>query len=182
MCNSLFAQEITEDRELLSIPDYLANIQVFDATAHSSQWIKAGYYDESNPQYTRDILPDGLDSINVVTFDYVTTFGSNPADITNGNYTNAIDWYDNLLNNDPSAQDSIYAAIDLGFIFLLMEEDSNNEKHLNKTLKANSENPVYSQPFWGKLSKFAPTSRNAYKLSQLELLDQLFSLHVNNNI
>jgi tetratricopeptide (TPR) repeat protein len=55
----------------------------------------------------------------VPTIDYL----SNYCNILNAEYNVAIQWYEDVLSNNPTMLDSIYAEIDLGYIYLLMESE-----------------------------------------------------------
>jgi len=44
-------------------------------------------------------------------------------DLVQGNYIDAIEWYENRIENAPTSLDSIYAVIDLNRTYLLLEED-----------------------------------------------------------
>ena len=47
---------------------------------------------------------------------------ANYCNIKIGDYDTAIDWYEEIIEFPPSVQDSIYAVIDIGYIYLLMDE------------------------------------------------------------
>jgi len=51
-------------------------------------------------------------------------FLSNRCDIALGNYPNALSWYEGIVQDPPSFTDSIFAIIDLGYLYIKMEEDS----------------------------------------------------------
>lgn len=54
----------------------------------------------------------------------IADFLSNLCDIRLGNYTNAISWYENVIKTPPSFADSLFAIIDLGYLYIKMENDS----------------------------------------------------------
>ena len=81
---------------------------------------------------------------------------ANYCNIFMGDYNSAIAWYENLLNDSPSEQDSIYAVLDLGYIYLLMNEGRSN-KNVNS-----------------KYPKFCPRSRSEYEDNRKELLTVLY--------
>ena len=47
----------------------------------------------------------------------------NDCNIKLQNYSAAIDWYEGVLDNPPSETDSIYAIIDLGYVYTLIEQE-----------------------------------------------------------
>ena len=51
-------------------------------------------------------------------------FLANRCDIALSNYQNAISWYEGIIANPPSFADSLFAIIDLGYLYIKMEEDS----------------------------------------------------------
>ena len=73
-------------------------------------------------------------------------------------YTPAIDWYENRIENPPSYQDSVFAVIDVGEIYLLMEQDDELE------LKAR---PISRFP------ELRPKTRVAFEKTKADLLATL---------
>jgi len=70
------------------------------------------------------------------------------------NWENAITWYENVIENPPTFEDSIFAIIDLGYTYLLME---------NSGLKS---------AFKGSLTQHIPVSQERF----IENRDYLLSL------
>lgn len=66
---------------------------------------------------------------------------ANQCNIKLSNWPDAINWYENRILNPPSVEDSIFAIIDLGYLYFLME---------NSGLKS---------AYKGSLKQFIPVSR-----------------------
>lgn len=79
---------------------------------------------------------------------------SNKCDEKLGNWSQAIDWYENRILNPISFEDSVFSIIDLGNLYLLLE------------------NQGYKSNFSGKLSQFKPASTEEFS----EQRDYLLSL------
>lgn len=94
---------------------------------------------------------------------------ANYCNILLGDYYTAINWYENKLNNSPSLQDSIYAVIDLGFIYLLMNDNQTDTKNQEK-----ANNPL-SNRIIPKYNSYRPASKYEYYKAQMNLLNLLFS-------
>lgn len=73
--------------------------------------LKDYYLSEPNLHYNGEI-----DKI----IDYLTTH----CNIKLGNYQEAIAWFEDVISNPPSELDSLMAVIDLGYVYMLMEEDA----------------------------------------------------------
>ncbi|RLD59162.1 MAG: hypothetical protein DRJ05_06815 [Bacteroidetes bacterium] len=71
--------------------------------------LKSYYNDDSYVQATELLIRRG-------------GFFANLCDVKLENWQNAIDWYENIIQYPPSMEDSIFAIIDLGHLYLLMEE------------------------------------------------------------
>ena len=56
--------------------------------------------------------------------DLMTEYLSTNCEIKEGNYSNAINWFEYMILNPPSYEDSIFSLADLGDTYLLMEADS----------------------------------------------------------
>jgi hypothetical protein len=80
---------------------------------------------------------------------------ANQCDVKMENWTGAIYWYENRILNPESPADSIFAVIDLGYIYLLMEEDS-----------------LKSQ-FVGRLPEYRPVSKASFNKNKDYLLSLL---------
>ena len=76
-------------------------------------------YNELKEFYTNDSLANN-DSVMMKTASAL----ANQCDIKLKNYDEAISWFENVIENPPSTNDSIFAIIDLGNTYLLAETDS----------------------------------------------------------
>jgi Secretion system C-terminal sorting domain len=52
---------------------------------------------------------------------------SNKCDVKLGNYQTAVSWYENIIDNPESENDSSFAIIDLGYVYILMEDSSQRQ-------------------------------------------------------
>lgn len=84
----------------------------------------------------------------------IADFLSNLCDIRLGNYPDAISWYESVIQAPPSFADSLFAIIDLGYLYLKMEGDS-----------------LKSAPI-GSMSEYKPVSA----IQHAEYCDYLLSL------
>ncbi|MDD4848469.1 MAG: hypothetical protein PHR53_06885 [Bacteroidales bacterium] len=75
---------------------------------------------------------------------------SNLCDIKLQNYSDAVNWFEERIINPPSFQDSIFAVVDLGYLYLQMEE-------------------VGAKAI-GSLKQFIPKSKKKYDVHRSELL------------
>jgi hypothetical protein len=66
----------------------------------------------------------------------------------------AITWFEEIITDPPSLADSVFAVIDAGYTYLLMEEDRNQ--------------------YVGKIPDLKPESRNQFEVKRDELIDMLF--------
>jgi hypothetical protein len=57
---------------------------------------------------------------------------ANDCDIKLENYGNAISFYENIILNPETIEDSVYAVIDLGYLYLLMENTGNKAAYVGK--------------------------------------------------
>ena len=83
-------------------------------------------------------------------------FLSNRCDIALGNYPNALSWYEGIIQDPPSFADSIFAIIDLSYLYIKMEEDS-----LKSTLT-------------GAMPQYKPSSKKQHSEYRDYLLSLLF--------
>lgn len=83
-------------------------------------------------------------------------FFSNLCDIQMKNYSNAISWYESVIQEPPTFEDSLFAIIDLGNLYLKMEEDS-----------------LKSAPV-GALPEYKPQSQKHYSENRDYLISLLF--------
>ncbi|HOW31277.1 MAG TPA: T9SS type A sorting domain-containing protein, partial [Bacteroidales bacterium] len=100
--------------------------------------------------------------INDSTLSKLGAFLANKCDVELGNWENAIAWYENQILNPTSSADSIFAIIDLGDIYLLMQ---------NQGLKSS---------YVGKLAQYKPESKEQYAVNRDYLLS-LFPFEKNQN-
>lgn len=80
---------------------------------------------------------------------------ANQCNIKLSNWSDAINWYENRILNPPSMEDSIFAIIDLGYLYFLME---------NSGLKS---------AYIGNLKQYIPASRPLYNTYRSYLLSLL---------
>lgn len=85
--------------------------------------------------------------------DYLVIF----CEIKLENYPSAISWFEDIILQPETLEDSIFATIDLGYTYLLMENDS---------LKSS---------FYGKIPELKPTSRTQFEIDRELLLNLLFN-------
>lgn len=78
------------------------------------QWLKL-FYDTDSIIQNNTILKD------------LSNFLSNKCDIELQNWSLAINHYEEIIQNPPSYEDSIFAVIDLGQLYLLMENNNSRE-------------------------------------------------------
>ena len=83
---------------------------------------------------------------------------ANYCDVKIENYQDAINWYENVIDTSESVDDSIFAIIDLGYTYLIMQGDS-----LNRNTN-----------YIGKYPEHKPISKEKYVLKRDELINLLF--------
>lgn len=84
---------------------------------------------------------------------------SNKCDIELENYQDAIDFFENVILTSGSYQDSLFAIIDLGYVYLRMNNGN-------------------SRPgFECRLPQYIPKSRESYEVERDRLIDLLFDHH-----
>jgi hypothetical protein len=81
---------------------------------------------------------------------------ANKCDENLGNYTEAISWYENKIDNPETLEDSVFAIIDLENLYLLMDSDTSQR----------------SVAYTGKYSQFIPVSLK----SHMDHRDQLIAM------
>ncbi len=106
--------------------------------------------------YTNNDMMNTYDELTKVAKKY-----SILCNVIDENYPEAIQEYENILSNSSSYTDSIYAVIDLGYTYLLMEE---NSPKLNYT---------------GYYSQFKPTSYEDFAQERETLLSSIMYNHDN---
>ncbi len=100
------------------------------------------------------------DSISAdTTLKKLADISANQCDVKMENWPTAISWYENRILYPENLADSIFAVIDLGYVYLLMEDDS---------LKS---------AFTGKLPEYKPVNKAVYTKNK----DYLLSLLPGNN-
>jgi hypothetical protein len=85
---------------------------------------------------------------------HLAEFLSNRCDITLENWPDAVDWLENIIENPPSFEDSIFAIIDIGYVYYLVE---------NSGLKSSFPNNAF---------QYIPSNKTEYYLNR----DYLISL------
>ena len=85
---------------------------------------------------------------------------ANDCDIKLENWPDAIDYYEGIINDPVSLEDSVFAIIDLGYVYFLME------------------NSGYKSAYTGQLTQYKPESREKF----FEHRDYLLSLLPSENI
>jgi tetratricopeptide (TPR) repeat protein len=86
----------------------------------------------------------------------IADFLANLCDIKLANYSSAITWYETVIQNPPTFADSLFAIIDLGNLYLHIENDS-----------------LKSSPT-GSMAEYKPTSQKQYSTYRDYLLSLLF--------
>jgi TolA-binding protein len=128
---------------------YISLIEQYPKSKYSESALKELFYVE---QYAGDDY-SGLqqyylttDSITAdPTLSVIAEFLTNRCDVQMKNWPQAISWYQNRIMNPPSDVDSICAIIDLGNIYILMENGGNKPVHI------------------GTLPYYKPTAVNRYR-------------------
>jgi tetratricopeptide (TPR) repeat protein len=87
----------------------------------------------------------------------LTAHVSNWCNIENDDYITAINWFESQIDNPPSFEDSIFAIIDLGYTYTLMDSTGNR-----------------SSSFVGRYPEYKFSSRKAYEKNREYLIDLLF--------
>jgi len=82
---------------------------------------------------------------------------ANWCNIENEDYSTAISWFENQIENPPSFEDSIFAVIDLGYTYMLMEEGGSR-----------------GSSYIGRYPEYKPVSRQGYEKNRDYLIDLLF--------
>jgi len=92
-------------------------------------------------------------------------FFANSCDIELKNWIDVITWYENKIQNPENSEDSIFAIIDLGNIYLLMENESEKSSY-----------------YIGSLPQYKPSSKQEFLAYRDSLLKLLPVDHMNNDI
>jgi len=110
--------------------------------------LKQYYETESNMSYDEDIQKLSGDL-------------SNYCDLKMANYETSINYSETIITNPPSLQDSVFAVIDAGYTYLLMENAGRSD-------------------FVGKIASLKPKSIVDFEANRDELLNDLFDNNENN--
>jgi hypothetical protein len=96
---------------------------------------------------------------------------ANWCDVKMENYPSAIDYFENIIDNPASIQDSVFAIIDLGYIYNLMEEGGNKSTYTGrysqfktKNLEEYDESMVFHTKLLFKNSEISETIKNNLNL------------------
>jgi hypothetical protein len=112
-------------------------------------------FDENNYQDLKNYYETDSIIINTPELEKIADFLINFCEIKLENWPTAIDWFENEIINPESFEDSIFAIIDLGYTYFLME---------NSGLKSS-----YS----GQFAEYVPTSRDQFEINRDYLLSLL---------
>ncbi len=110
--------------------------------------LKSYYETEPNLQYSYELSQ-------------LTDYLANYCDIKLGNLPEAISWFENVIVNPPSPADSIFAVIDAGYTYLLLE-------NINRS------------NFVGQITSLKPNSREDFEQNRDQLLKELFCNNTEN--
>jgi hypothetical protein len=83
-------------------------------------------------------------------------FMANECDIVLENWANSINWYENRIMNPNSMEDSIYAIIDLGYLYFLMVNDSLKSEATGALPQYKPENMETFIPYRDSLLRLLP--------------------------
>jgi len=100
--------------------------------------------------YYQSICADSLDA----QLYRVCSYLANYCNLEIEEYEDAITWFEDVIENAPTLTDSVYAVIDAGFVYLLMEEEEIGER----------------SAFTGRIPELRPVSLRAYQSNKDELL------------
>jgi tetratricopeptide (TPR) repeat protein len=110
--------------------------------------LQAYYNNLDNTQYS----PETVHKI-----DYLANY----CNILNEDYELAIDWYEDIMANEPTFTDSIYVQIDLGYIYLLMEIEGRGVSYRSR------------------FPELIPENRKVYTIRKQELIDLFYGMKEN---
>ncbi len=88
----------------------------------------------------------------------VSSFFSNQCNIRITEFPAAIDWFEDVISDPPSQVDSVLAVIDLGYTYLLMEENGDRSNYV------------------GRYSNLKPNSWEEFEENRIQLMNGLFSV------
>jgi len=121
-------------KELFSVEQY---------TDNDYEELKNYYETDPNMFYNEDMVS-------------LSEFYANYCDIKLANYPQAITHYETIILDPPSESDSVFAVIDAGYVYLLMED---RDVH-----------------YIGRIPELKPNSREEFEEKRDELLDGLFGI------
>jgi tetratricopeptide (TPR) repeat protein len=111
-------------------------------------------------------LENYLDTVSTLQQDTatmnLTAHVANWCNIENEDYSTAINWFEGQIENPPSFEDSIFAIIDLGYTYTLMESGENR-----------------SSTYIGRYPEYKPVSSQAYEKNRDYLINLLFKSYGN---
>ena len=103
-------------------------IEEYPATAYAQSALSELYYLEGSTGENYNNLIEFYETNTTIANDTslqkAASFNANLCNIELGNYGQAIEWFENVIENPDNFNDSIYAIIDLGYTYLLAGEDS----------------------------------------------------------
>lgn len=117
---------ITQKKYILAKAEFRNLIRLYPDSKFASAALKELFVVEKSSTnnyiflkhyYTTDDIVQGNTELKKI-----GEFFANRCDVKMGNWVNAINWYENIIQNPTSESDSIYAIIDLGFVYLLKEK------------------------------------------------------------
>ncbi len=103
-------------------------LEEYPATAYAQSALSELYYLEGSTAENFTSLKEFYETNTTIANDTslqkAASFNANLCNIELGNYGQAIEWFENVIENPDNFNDSIYAIIDLGYTYLLAGEDS----------------------------------------------------------
>ena len=100
----------------------------------------SGNYEDLKIYYQEE--PNLHDNLEIADF---TDYLANYCRVELEDYRGAIDWFEHYIANSPSIQDSIYAVIDIGYIYLLMGETGKSHIGRYPQYKPNSKKDFFEK-------------------------------------
>jgi tetratricopeptide (TPR) repeat protein len=155
-----------------AIADYKQVIELFPTTEYAALAAKALLRIED---VKKDLADPNLDYTALKTYyesesnlylnqeiDYITSNLIAQTDLRIENYIDAISFYESVISNPPSSVDSLYAIINLGYAYLLMED---SQKGLS---------------YVGKYANLKPISYSAWSANTELILNEIDQLYTSN--
>jgi hypothetical protein len=97
---------------------------------------------------------------------------SNHCDIELGNYSTAIAWYEDVITNPPTYPDSLFAIIDLGNLYIEMQNDSLKSAPIGSMAEYKPQSIKQYTVYRDYLLSLLHKSADAEKDSEMELNDE----------